>query len=770
MKQYFEELKKFFYYHNQEYSLSQLLQRFKVDALDIPGFIEVLYDMECKGLVYSNSRGNFISTHYPNFTYQCGMLQISNRNHAYISLNTGRKILLTMEDVRVHGAHIGDYLYVEVEPTKHPKCMKGIIKKIIGRAEVPLLENFSMEGTIKKNLLKNYYYVLKDNIEIPITFLNGAFIRDKVLVNVTKGKEGYTGSVVKTLHSIRDQRVFILDEGVWRPFENPNLKAKILNSNKEYANGTRVLADYTYDETSNCYYITPIKVIAKTNMDEDIVCLAEEYGFSKEFPKEVEEETKRISIIKKPFEKRMDLRGLPTFTIDPIYAKDLDDAVSLQKLGGGGYRLYVHIADVSHFVRPSSQLQEEALKRGTSCYLSHFVFPMLPSRLSDELCSLNPGEDKYAKTFEIDIDPSGNARDYRVYNSIIRSGKKFDYGSVNRFLEEGILSNDILDYAQVLLAMKELSDLLEKKKKSRGALEFETSEMKFEYGAYGNAVHVEEEQRGPANKLIENFMLLANESTAKYAQAIGIPFVYRNHSAPSKTALYKLKHTLKTYQASLRNIGAFQDAKNMQQYMLSLSKGLNDEELKHFADIFLRSLPRARYDAKSYGHYGLNYKTYATVTSPIRRFADLANHMSLSSYQEHGLYSSEMDAISEMIYSICDYISERQKIEDELEKDVNYMLLQNYASNYYGESLRATIEFLGENKIVARTQNNIPGTINLRGTTYISESRQLIYKDKIYSVGDIIDIEIIPSKNKMQGIEFQLKEKELERRRKNDKY
>lgn len=763
-----EELKEFFYFHNQEYTLTQLIKKFNVQPLDIPNFIELLYQLECNGQVYGNSRGNFISTHFPTFTLKCGELQISNRNHAYVNLHDGKKVILTMDDVRIHGGKIGDHVYIETEPTKHPKCMHGKIKKIIGKADVPLLEEFSMEGVVKKNLLKNYYYVLKDNIEIPLTNLNGAFIRDKVMVNVIKSKNGYVARVLKVLSQASDKRVFILDEGVWKAFENPDLKGILTRQEKTYQNGTRILANYTYDEKNNCFYISPIKVIAKTNMDEDVVCLAEEYGFSRDFPEKVIEETNNIYIPNNLYEKRMDLRGIPTFTIDPIYAKDLDDAVSVQKLGGGGYRLYVHIADVSYFIANSPEIVNEALRRGTSCYLSHFVFPMLPQRLSDDLCSLNPGEDKYAKTFEIDIDSNGNAKDYRVYNSIIRSGKKFDYGSVNRFLEEGVLTNEVLPFAQDILTMQELSLLLEKKKKARGALEFETSEMKFEYGAYGNATHVEEEQRGPANKLIENFMLLANESTAKYAQQIGIPFVYRNHSVPSKTALYKLRNTLRTYQAKVRNINSFQQAINMQQYMISLSEGLSEEELKYFAAIFLRSLPRARYDAKSYGHYGLNYKTYATVTSPIRRFADLANHMSLSQYQNYGINSSEMNAISEMINSICDYISERQKIEDELEKDVNYMLLQNYASNYYGEVIEATIEFLGDNKIFARTINNIPGTINLRGAIYINENHSIIYNNQIYRTGDKISIEIIPSKNKMQGIEFLLRERGLERRRRND--
>lgn len=763
---YLNELKEFFYTHNQEYSLTQLIQKFRVPATEILTFIDTLYELECRGCVYSNSRGNFISTHYPNFSYKCGKLQISKKNHAYVSLSEGKKIILTMDDVRIHAGKIGDFVYVDPEPTLHPKCMRGRIKKIITKADIPLLEEFSMEGIIKKNILKNYYYVLKNNIEIPITDLNGAFIRDKVVVNVKTSEDGYVGVVEKNLKRARDQRVFILEEGVWRPFENNSLKAELLISSRNYENGTRVLADYYYDEEKKVFYISPVKVIAKTNMDEDIVCLAEEYGFSKEFPDKVLQESSSIYIPKPIFEKRMDLRGLPTITIDPIYAKDLDDAVSVQKLSGGGYRLYVHIADVSYFVKFDSKTMQEALKRGTSCYLSHFVFPMLPSNLSDDLCSLNQGEDKYAKTFEIDIDALGNTKDYKVYNSIIRSGKKFDYGEVNRFLEDGVLTTSIMEYAQDLLAMKELSDILEKKKKARGALEFETREMKFEYGVYGNAIHVEEEQRGPANKMIENFMLLANESTAKYAQELNLPFIYRNHSAPSKSSLYTLKNTLRTYQEQIKNVNAFQQARNMQQYMLSISQGLSDDELQYFAEIFLRSLPRARYDAKSYGHYGLNYKTYATVTSPIRRFSDLANHTSLSEYQNHGMNSDEMKKIADMIYSICDYISDRQKIEDELEKDVDYMLLQNYASNFEGEVLPATIEFLGCDRIIARTANNIPGTIILKGTRFIKESRTLVYKDDIYHVGDKIEILIIPSKNKMQGIEFMLNEKGLERRRK----
>ena len=762
------KLKEFFYYHNQEYSITKLIDRFHVPFMEIPKLIDVLYDLECQGLVYRNSRENYISSRHANFKFVCGQLQISNRNHAYVNLKDGRKVLLSLEDVRIHNGHVGDYLYIEPEMGLHPKCMKGIIKKVISKSEMPLLKNFIMEGTIQKNLMKNYYYVLKNNIEIPIQDLHGAFLRDKVYVEVNQTKDGYMGTVVGMVSQARKERVFILDNGTWTSFENGHIQAKIIGDYPLFENGTRVLATYEYNEKEGIYYIQPKKVIAKTNMDEDIVCLAEEYGFSRDFDEKLKKEILIPQVKNSPYDKRLDLRGLPTITIDPIYAKDLDDAVSLEKLANG-YRLYVHIADVSLFVPFDSELMKEAQKRGTSCYLSHFVFPMLPPELSNHLCSLNPGEDKYAKTFEMYMDDSGNIKEFHVYNSLIRSSHQFDYGTVNRFLKEGIVEKEVYPYARMLLSMQELSDLLEKKKKSRGALEFDKKEVKFEYGAYGNAIHIEEEQRGPANKLIENFMLVANAECAKFAQTLDLPFVYRNHSIPSKESIVRLKNTLKSYHERVKDIHNFESSKNMQKYLLTLSNKYSEEELQYWAEIFLRSLPRARYDAKSYGHYGLNYKTYATVTSPIRRFADLANHTSISEYQKNGLYSDTMKRLREKIEESCDYISERQKIEDELERDVEYLLLQNYASNYQGELMPATIEFLGDGKILARSYNNIPGTIYLMGSSYDRDKRRIQWNNEYYYVGDQIQVMILPSKNKMQGIEFQMvseKELKLERRKK----
>ena len=771
MNNYYKKLSEFFYSHNREYSIAELLKKMKVESHNILDFIDSLYKLECDGKVYyKTTTDNYISTHFPNFPYRCGVLQISNRNHAYVSLNDKRKVILSIDDVRKHGGHVGDYVYVDLEPTAHPKCMRGHIKSVIGKPEIPLIKNFTMEATIKKNILKDYYYVLKNNIEIPLTELNGAFIRDKALVSVKLTNKGYVGKVEKTLDQIRDERVFILEDDGWKSFENPDCKVILDVPNNTYEVGTRVLAKYVYDKDNNYYVITPVKIIAKTNMDEDIVSLAEEYGFSLDFLEDTKKEMSNIIIPRRPFIKRMDLRGLPTYTIDPIYAKDLDDAISLEKLNGGGYRLYVHIADVSFYVKYDSAIMKEALKRGTSCYLSHFVFPMLPSELSDNLCSLNPGENKFAKTFEMTLDEEGNVIDYRAYDSIIKSGKKYDYGTVNQFLERGILTNDIMPNIESLLLMKELSDLLEKKKKARGALEFANKEVKFVYGVDGSAVHVEEEQRGLANKLIENFMLLANESTAKYAQELDLPFIYRNHEPPTKEALFRLKNVLKSYKGNVKNINAFTQTKNMQKFMTTFTENYSDEELQHIANIFLCSLSRARYDARSYGHYGLNYKTYATVTSPIRRFADLANHMSISEYQKNGMYSDTMKRIREMVNEVCDYISERQKIEDELERDVNYLLLQNYASNFYGETIEATVEFVGEDRIIAKTFNNIPGTIYIKKARYIPEQRAIFYNDRIYRHGDKIEIQIVNSKHKMKGIEFLLKEKVLERKKKNDKH
>ena len=762
------KLREFFYSHNQEYTLQKLIEKFDVSIMDIPKLIDTLYDLECQGLVYNNSRENFVSTHFPTFAYKCGKLQISNRNHAYVNLNDGRTALISLKDVRHHDAHVGDYLYIIPETGKHPKCMRGTIKKVITKAEIPLLKNFVMEGTIQKNFLKNYYYVLKNNIEIPIQDLHGAFLKDKVYVEVNQDKEGYKGTVVGMVSQARNERVFILDNGIWTSFENGYIQAKIIGSYPPFEDGTRILASYEYNEQKNIYYIQPKKIIAKTNIDEDIVCLAEEYGFSKDFPEKVIEETKNIYIPKNIFEKRVDLRDLPTITIDPIYAKDLDDAVSLEKLENG-YRLYVHIADVSIFAPFGSELMKEALKRGTSCYLSHFVFPMLPPKLSNNLCSLNPGEDKYAKTFEMYIDNDGNIKDFQVYNSLIRSSHQFDYGTVNRFLKEGIVEKEVYPYTKMLLNMQELSDKLEKKKKERGALDFGIKEVKFKYGAGGNATHVEEEQRGPANKLIENFMLSANAECAKYAQSLDLAFIYRNHSAPSKEAIIRLKNTLKSYHERVKDIYNFKFPKYMQNFLLTLSNKYSEEECQYWAEIFLRSLPRARYDAKSYGHYGLNYKTYATVTSPIRRFADLANHTSISEYQKNGLYSDTMKRLREMIEESCDYISERQKIEDELERDAQYLLLQNYASNYQGELMSATIEFFGDGKILAKTYNNIPGTIYPAGSSYDRDKRRMQWNNDYYYVGDQIQVVILPSKNKMRGIEFQMisqKQLKLERRKK----
>lgn len=764
------ELVKFFHNRNQEYSLPYLMDRFDLSFREEQSLIDLLYKLECQGIIYQNSKGMFISTRYPNFRYVCGKLEWSNRHHYYINLQDGKKIMLAKEEIKKKEVHIGEYLYVEPSEGHHSKCLNGTIKRIIKPLDISIQKEFVIEGTLQKNLLKNYYYVLYENIEIPIKEIHGAFLRDKVRVEVTRENKEFTGEVIQTLEQARQERVFIFDNGSWTSFENSQMKAKIIGEPKQYADGTRILATYSYNKEKNVYYIEPIKVIEITSphMDEDINSLAEEYGFSKNFDESILKEVSLITPATSPFEKRMDLRKMPTFTIDPIYAKDLDDAISIEKLEDG-YRLYVHIADVSAYVPFDSETMQEACKRGTSCYLSHHAFPMLPQELSNHLCSLNPGGDKLTKTYEMFIDNTGKIidKEFKVYDSIIRSNRQFDYDTVNHLLSEGILQKNEIPYAKTLLYMQELSLLLEKKKKDRGALDFDLKEMKFDYGAGGNATHIEEEQRGPANKMIENFMLAANESCAKYAKALDLPFIYRTHAAPTHGALNRLSRILQSFCESTKSVKSFEDPKKMQHYLTSLYNKSSEEERKYWAIIFLQSLPRAKYSSVPDNHYGLGLDVYATNTSPIRRFADLANQTSISEHQRNGRYSESMKRIGDMMESVCDYISERQKIADELERISQYMLLHDYASNFQGEILPATIEFLEEGKALARSYNNIPGTIYLPGSVFERRTRRLIYNNINYYIGDPIQITIAPSKNKMQGIEFQMVQETRKRERRN---
>ena len=451
----------------------------------------------------------------------------------------------------------GDVVFLEQQQPSKNKVHKGYHEGTVARKVEQVNDDVFGSSLVKATLKRcsssgRLFVMIDDKIcYITDTASLAAYPGDIVTVRLENKKHG-TVAIKEIVQRKNDKHVFECreknGEKYWAPVGVNDFP--ILHKPDDTVQvGDRIVAELK-DYTKEGYHIESIKMISKENsFPLNITTMILEHQFPLEFSSSVLEEAEKMTntISEEEKESRIDLRSLETFTIDPIYAKDLDDAISLEMIDGK-YRLYVHIADVSHYVKPDSIIFEEALSRGVSIYPSNFVVPMLPTQLSNHLCSLNPNEDKLTKTCMMEFDSDGNMINYSVFNSIIKSNIKMSYYQVNNILEGRDFDPSYLAYCDTLIKMNELSLLLQKKRASQGFIRYESDEQLFDIDDSHNPISFEDRSLGPAEILIESFMVAANETIANHAYWLETPyFIYRNHEAPTAQKLRCLNTGLKQY-------------------------------------------------------------------------------------------------------------------------------------------------------------------------------------------------------------------------------
>ncbi|RAO99234.1 ribonuclease R [Petrotoga sp. 9PW.55.5.1] len=407
------------------------------------------------------------------------------------------------------------------------------------------------------------------------------------------------------------------------------------------------------------------------------------------FPEKVIKESEELpeKVSKEELKGRKDFRRETIFTIDGDTAKDFDDAVGIKKLKNGNYLLGVHIADVSNYVKNNSFLDKEAYKRGTSVYLLDIVIPMLPFKLSNGICSLVEGEDRLTMSLIMEIDPYGNLVDSRIYNGVIRSAKRLTYNKVNELLSNNCseeVEKEIGFLKPDLEMMKELMDILAQKRKERGSiLDIESNEVYFEFDEKGYVKDILPVERGISEKMIEEFMVLANETVASYFDVQGLPFIYRIHEYPDPDVLMQLRNYLDLLGIQVKfpqNI----HAKVLQEI---LEKTKDHPLSKNIQMMLVRSMKRAVYSEENIGHFGLASTSYTHFTSPIRRYPDLIVHRLLKEFIKHQgtLPKKEIKKYGELLPQIAKYCSERERGADQAEWDLIDMKKVEYISRHKGE-------------------------------------------------------------------------------------
>lgn len=562
-----------------------------------------------------------------------------------------------------------------------------------------------------------------DDIFIHGSALQGALVGDKIIVgDIRKDDRGPSGRVRRIVEHKPAQTtgtVSITDEGIEFIPDNAirynlRMRERDLNGAK---NGDKVMASLEQDYRGDWAYASVKKVFGSGRTAR--VCadaIVEQYGIPHVFPQEVLDEAERVGnepISDEEYAKRLDLRGEPIFTIDSKDAKDLDDAISVKRTDFG-YTLGVHIADVSHYVKEGTAIDEEAINRGTSVYFADRVIPMLPEVLSNGACSLNAGTDKLAFSALIELDKEGHITKYDFKKTIINSKVRGVYSEVNEILD-GTASEEILNkYAPVmesLMLAKELADILKANSAARGTMELDSGESKFILDENGICIDIMPRVSGEAEQLIEQMMVTANIAAAKFSLDHKLPFLYRVHGTPDPKRVEELVTLLQLVGVPCKEIVKPNPETQDFAAILDRVRGLPCETL--VSQRLLRTMEKARYSTEETGHFGLALSDYSHYTSPIRRYPDTSIHRVLSAFVE-GMPTEEVRRRYAQFCETSATESSRNEIRALIaERDAEDCYMAEYMSQHIGEHFEGTVSGVTMRGVFVRLENSVEGFVSL---------------------------------------------------------
>lgn len=663
--------------------------------------------------------------------------------------------------------------YKSLQNTLDEMVSDGILYYSDKKKKYLLLENSHLvKGTLSLNE-KGFGFIIinKDTKDVYVNEknINGAQDGDLVLFEyLNKDKERPEGRIIKTIKRNYEPLVgeVILVDGEY--FVKPDRKGANIYIPRDNLNGAvegHKVVVTPLKEGNRVGKITKI-IGHKNDVGVDILSFVYEYNFSPSFPDEVVEELDDIpsylteeEINKELSGGRRDLRSEEIFTIDGSDTKDIDDAISLSKLDDGKYKLGVHIADVSYYVKEGTKLDDEAYFRGTSVYLVDRVLPMLPHKLSNGICSLNENEDRFAFSCVMIIDDKGDIGHYEIFKSIIRSRKKMTYEEVNKILEENTTSDDYKPFEKTLLLMNELSKILRKKMIRRGYIEFESTEAKIKVDENCHPTHIESRVQRSGEELIENFMIAANETVASSIYYKNLPGIYRVHDKPDEKRLGEFMKFLSLHGYVVNGKNKIDNPKDLQHILSQLEEV---PEVRVLHDMAIRSQAKAVYSDINIGHFGLGSKCYSHFTSPIRRYPDLILHRLLKDYNYN--YSDRI--ISERKEELpieCEHCSIREQEAQNCERDVDKMKKAEYMMDHIGEVYDGIISGVVEFGFFVELENTIEGLVkaeSIKGDYYVFDNdlMALIGKKskKKYSFGDKVKVKVTRADKDRSEIDFEI--------------
>lgn len=680
--------------------LAILLQVPKEQRRELKAIMDAL---EAEGKVHVSKKGKYIKGEAKHLvgTYQSHM-----RGFGFVVVEGEEEDIFISED-DTNGAFHGDQVEVTIKAMPDGKRREGKIVRILSHGTTRLV------GYFQKN--KNFGFVVPDNqrfvkdVFVPLERSKGAVTGHKVVVELTQ----YGG-------------------------EHKKPEGKI------------------------------VEIIGHVNdPGTDIMSIVKGYDLPIEFPEKVLNQAERVAkeVSTADMAGRMDIRDWQMVTIDGEDAKDLDDAISLTK-EGENYKLGVHIADVTNYVQEKSALDREAYKRGTSIYLVDRVIPMLPHRLSNGICSLNAGEDRLALSCIMTINDKGNVVDYKIAETVICVDRRMTYTSVKKILEEQDeeACRQYEEFVPMFQMMEKVARILREKRKKRGSIDFDFSETKIVLDEQGKPMDLKPYDRNVATKIIEDFMLIANETVAEHYFWQEIPFVYRTHEQPDEEKIQKLAVFINNFGHSMHIANHAVRPKEIQK-LLAKVEGTTEEAL--ISRLALRSMKQAKYTPENTGHFGLATTYYCHFTSPIRRYPDLQIHRIIKEDLRGRMNEKRREHYGKLLPEVTKQCSERERLAEEAERETIKLKKVEYMQEHIGEVFEGVISSITKWGIYVELPNTIEGLVHVTNMRddhydYVEDRFEMVgeHTRNVYKLGQTVYIAATGTDRLSRTIDFELVEKE----------
>lgn len=684
----------------------ELAMIFDIHHTEMPMFYNFLDELVESGYLILTKKGKYTSPNQMGLFV--GKLVSHKKGFGFVESDEEYTQDLFIPADSLNGAMHNDRVIAEITtPATDEKRAEGRIIKVVERAITDVV------GTFQES--KNFGFVLPDNkkfnkdIFIPKKFFNGARGNDKVVCRITQ----------------------------W-PTEDRKPEGKIIE----------ILGQ-------------------KGDRYVEIASVIREHGLPEEFPKKVLDEAEKVAIEipQEEIDRRLDLRDMNIFTIDGEDAKDLDDAVSIEVLDNGNYKLGVHIADVTHYVKEKSKLDKEALKRATSVYLVDKVIPMLPKTLSNGVCSLNPFEDKLTLSVFMEIDHKGEVVKHDIKETIINSKARMTYTEVSDILEKDDekLKKTFAKVADDFFTAEKLARILMKRREKRGAIDFDFPEAKIILNNDGDVVDIIQYERRISNRIIEEFMLITNETVAEHFFWLNMPFVYRVHETPAHEKIETLNKFISTFGYVIKGDLESVHPKALQGIIEQIH-GKTEE--KAISTIMLRSLKQARYSPECVGHFGLAAQYYSHFTSPIRRYPDLQIHRIIKEFLNGKISQKRQDQLAQIVDYASTQSSEREREAELAERDVKDIYKARYMEDRVGEEFVGIVSSVTSFGMFIELDNTVEGLVRLADMNddyYIFDENTFTIlgerTKKMYRIGDVVKIKVEKVNVDFKEIDFKLLEK-----------